>query len=152
MLVPYIRDPETGQSRTLEFLIRFLSTGGGPVELKDGSTAPATLASVLSPSVPTPQPLYTSKPRDGLKRYVGRASKSTSSTNPNEELWCVIADVSQACRYLTRDEREVLILRFFYDNEPEDVSNALALPLAKVTDLERNGLGKLCRILDNTDE
>jgi DNA-directed RNA polymerase specialized sigma subunit len=120
--------------------------------LADGSTIPAALATVLSPSIPVSQPLYLSPAKKFAQRYLGRAAKVASSHNPDEELWVTIADVSQACRFLTAQEREVLILRYFYDNVDEDIANALSLSTTQIAELERSGLDRLVRILDNTED
>lgn len=147
---PYVRNPETGESNTREFLIRFLTSAGGPSEGKDGSPLPATLAVVYDTKVARKEPLYISGPRNPVKRYVGRASKVPSHLNLDETVWVMLADVNLACRQLDRMSRHVLALRFFYDYGDYDIANALDLTLGQVSQVENDALDKLVSILDGT--
>lgn len=149
MLVPnpYFRSPD-GKSKTREVILRLIAATGGPVTMPDGSTLPAAC---VGPSVPTPQPLYENPPKDIAKSYIGRASKVFSSHNPDEEGWCITADIAVAIGQLSQRQKDVITLRHVFDYTDASICSRLNLTLAEVADAERTGLDKLVAILDNVE-
>jgi hypothetical protein len=150
MLVPnpYFRDSE-GKSKTREVVLRLIAATGGPVEMPDGSSLPAA---ACGPSVPALQVLYENPPKDIAVNYVGRASKVFSSVNPDEEGWCVAADIAVAVDRLTQTQKDVITLRHVFDYTDASICSRLNLTLAEVADAERLGLDKLVALLDMEDE
>lgn len=146
---PYFRDA-AGNSTTREAVIRLISATGGPVSLPDGSSLPAS--AVLEPSVPTPSALYDNPSKDIAVTYVGRAAKQYASGNPDEETWCIMADISKACARLSPTQMSVIAYRYVYDYIDSSICSALNLTLAEVADAERLGLDKLVALLDETNE
>jgi hypothetical protein len=145
---PYVKHPETGKSATRKFIIRFLTSAAGPSEGEDGTKLPATLTAIYDPKVVYKEPLYITGQRDSCKRYVGRASKVASSINPDENLWCMAADVKRACLKLEPLPRRLLALRYFCDFGDYDIANALELTLDQVIQVEADALDTLVSILD----
>lgn len=101
--------------------------------------------------MPSPTSLYDNQSKDIKLTYIGRASKCFASDNPSEELWCVMADISQACKLLTPTQREVIAYKHVYDYTDQSISDITKLTIAEIADAERTGLDKLVAVLDNEE-
>jgi len=128
---PYVVDSLTGQSRTREFVEAFLEAYISPTT--DGPKTTRSVYDTLFSTVAPPQDvLYLNKPRNPVKTYIGRAAALASSQNPDEYLWCVVADVSKACSYLTPEQKQIVALRYIRDLGDHEIADLLGVPVTQV--------------------
>lgn len=145
---PYVQSASTGESGTRQFVETFLEAYISPAEAQDGSQTRSVYDTIYS-TVARPQDvLYKNGSRNPLKSYIGRATAIASGHNPNETIWCVAADISQACRYLTAVQRRAIVLKFVYDYADETIATALGVPQPTVTSLLSESIDILAGVLD----
>ena len=148
----YVQSPLTGLSGTRTFVEAFLESSCGPVEDPGGAGRTRSVYDSVYSTVSEPQaPLYENKPRNPTKTYIGRASRPSSHVNPNEYLWCLIADVSQACKKLDDRSRRALALKYCCDWSSYSIADSLGLSESTIHRIVDKALNKIAAILDGTE-
>jgi len=103
-------------------------------------------------TVPEPQELlYLNKPKNPTKTYIGRASRPSSHVNPNEYLWCLLADFSQACKQLDDRSRRALAMKYCCDWSSDTIADSLGLSESTVNRIVAKALDKITALLDGTE-
>jgi hypothetical protein len=151
---PYAQDPKTGQSATRKYVEAFLESSSGPVEDGGiyGNTRTRSIYDTVFSTVAEPQELlYVDKPKNPTKTYIGRASKLASHSNPNEYLWCLTADFSNAAKQLDDRSRKALALKFCRDWGDYSIAQHMGLSPATINRIVSKALDQIANILDGIE-
>lgn len=139
---PYVSD-HNGKSVTRQFIESFLEAYVSPTEDRQ------SIFDTITSTVGEPQELlYLQKTGNFKKNYIGRASTTLSGSNVNEYLWCLVGDVSKACRHLSRGERRIVDLKYVQDLGDHEIAVKLGAPAIKVSQTIDRILNKLAAALD----
>ena len=106
---PYVVDRENGDSATRKFVVSFLEAYS-----RSESDSPSTWDRLMNKVQVSNSNPYKFSATPTLKQVIGRAGRMASGSNPDEYLWCVLADISKACKTLDPLTRFSLMYRFVY--------------------------------------
>jgi len=149
----YIRNPYTGESATREFVERFITNWASPDECERSyydSIYGITFGGMQDTYAVDSKRHQSSTDNYGESlQTIGRASQTSNGKNANEILWCLKVDISNACKRLNKQQREVLTYRYIYDYSDQHIAELLGVYKQLVSRLVSRAFDALAKYLDN---
>lgn len=148
--MPYVKSANTGESRTRNYVDRFLCSWSSPDKTSRsiydtiyGTTNQKVENNVLFPTVNRE---VFNRPRP---QVISRASPLLSQINPDEELWCVKIDIANACKKLDILTRKILCLKYCFDYSDQKIAGISGVCTRTVANMIKKALISIVKTLDD---